>query len=41
VARAIQDGHPEPKFLESLAKVIADEMSEPELEKFDVWKRLK
>ncbi|MEJ2224819.1 MAG: tetratricopeptide repeat protein [Syntrophobacterales bacterium] len=38
VTRAIQDGHPEPQFLESLAKVIADEMSEQELEKFEVWK---
>jgi tetratricopeptide (TPR) repeat protein len=41
VARAIQDGHPEPRFLESLAKVITDEMNEQELEKFTVWKNSK
>jgi protein O-mannosyl-transferase len=38
VTRAVQDGHPEPQFLEILAKVIVDEMSEEKLDKFPVWK---
>ncbi len=38
VARAVEDGHPEPEFLALLAKVIADEADSAELDEFEVWK---
>jgi tetratricopeptide (TPR) repeat protein len=38
VKKAIADGHPEPQFLETLAKVIiSDESNVKELEKYDSW----
>ena len=40
VNRAIKDGHPEPEFLKTLAKVISDELDAKELDKFDVWKNI-
>ncbi|MFW9991326.1 MAG: tetratricopeptide repeat protein [Candidatus Odinarchaeota archaeon] len=41
VNRAKKDGHPHPEFLEMLAKVISEEVSIDELEKFDEWTRIK
>jgi Tfp pilus assembly protein PilF len=38
VNRAIEDGHPQPKFLKKLAKVISDEIDAKELDKFAEWK---
>jgi Tfp pilus assembly protein PilF len=38
VARAVEDGHPEPEFLALLAKVIADEAAASELDQFEAWK---
>jgi Tfp pilus assembly protein PilF len=37
VKRAIEDGHPHPEFLETLAKVISEEADATELEKYDEW----
>ncbi len=39
VERAIADGHPEPKLLAKLAKVIADEDKAEALEAFKAWKK--
>jgi len=39
VARAATDGHPEPEFLASLAKVIAGDTDAGELRRFEVWRR--
>lgn len=40
VKRAIEDGHPHPEFLETLAKVISEEADAAELEKYDEWTKL-
>ena len=40
VKRAIEDGHPHPEFLETLAKVISEEVEVAELEKYDEWTKL-
>ena len=41
VNRAIEDGHPEPEFLKTLAKVISDELDVKELDQFEVWRNIK
>ena len=40
VKRAIEDGHPHPEFLETLAKVISEEADAAELEKYEEWTKL-
>jgi tetratricopeptide (TPR) repeat protein len=37
VKTAVESGHPEPKFLEKLSRVISDEVDAKELDNFDVW----
>ncbi|MFI5331453.1 MAG: tetratricopeptide repeat protein [Desulfobaccales bacterium] len=37
VKRAIEDGHPQPEFLKTLAKVISEEADAAQLEKYDEW----
>jgi Tfp pilus assembly protein PilF len=41
VARAIQDGHPEPEFLKALADVITDKAPVESLDQFEVWTNIK
>ena len=38
VNRATNDGHPQPQFLQTLAKVISDELDVKELERYDEWR---
>lgn len=40
VKKAIDDNHPQPKFLKMLAKVISDEMKESQLEEFETWQQI-
>jgi len=38
VSTAIEDSHPHPEFLKTLAKIISDEVDAKELDKFGEWK---
>ncbi|MCJ7498141.1 MAG: hypothetical protein MUO78_08425, partial [candidate division Zixibacteria bacterium] len=40
VKKGIEDGHPQPEFLEKLSKVISEEVEIKELDNFKVWQEL-
>ncbi|HUV03438.1 MAG TPA: SIR2 family protein [Desulfobacteria bacterium] len=40
VKRAVEDGHPDPEFLDKLSRVISEEIELQELEGYDIWSKI-
>jgi len=39
VTRAVEDGNPDPEFLDKLSRVISEEIELQELEGYDIWRK--
>jgi hypothetical protein len=40
VKRAVEDGHPDPEFLDKLSSVISEEIELQELEGYAIWSEI-